>query len=457
VRLFPALIASVALFAGPALLAQDRPPPQPQPTQGGQPGDDGQLVVDVTGGRRAELPIAIPYMPTPSAADTAAGNTQNLGQQVAQIVSTDLSNSGLFTPIGPSGLPNVSFDQVQAPNYGAFSSTGAQNLVQGFVQANGNGTLTVGCYLYDMAAQSQLTRAGYVVQPRDWRRAAHRCADSIYSRLTGEGGYFDTRIVYVSETGPARRRIKRLAIMDYDGANHRFLTNGQYTVLTPRFAPDQRTVTFMTYQGDRQPRVMVYDIESGQVRPLVAQPYMTFAPRYSPDSSRIIFSMAINGNTDIYTIPVAGGTPTRLTNAPGIDTGGSFSPDGRRIVFESDRSGNQQIYVMNADGSGQRRISFGGGGYATPVWSPRGDLIAFTRTGSFQIGVMTPEGSNARILTSGIYAEGPSWAPNGRAIMFTRGASQGQLWYVDIASGALRRVATPLGGSDPAWSPLRPN
>lgn len=441
--LIAAFVAGAPL-AG-AALAQEAPASSEPPP----------IEVDVTGGQRAALPIAVPVMPTPSAADTAAGNTQALGRQVAQIVVTDLGNSGLFTPVGPDGLPSVSFAQVEAPDFGAFSPTGAQNLVQGFVQANGNGTLTVGCYLYDVAAQSQLARAGYVVSPRDWRRAAHRCADTIYSRLTGEGAYFDTRIVYVSETGPARRRIKRLAMMDYDGANHRFLTNGQYTVLTPRFAPDQRTITFMTYQGQRQPRVMVYEIESGRVRPLVEQPYMTFAPRYAPDSSRIIFSMAVNGNTDIYTIPVAGGTPTRLTNAPGIDTGGSFSPDGSRIVFESDRSGSQQLYVMDADGSGQRRISFGGGGYATPVWSPRGDLIAFTRTGSFQIGVMTPGGSGQRILTSGGYAEGPSWAPNGRAIMFTRGASAGQLWYVDVASGAVRQVRTPLGGSDPAWSPLR--
>jgi TolB protein len=436
------LAACLSAAAGPALAQETQPPADDEPVRVGE-------------GVTAAQPIAVPYMPTPAAADTAAGGTEALGRQIAQIVATDLGNSGLFTPIGPSGVPAVSFPQVQAPDYAAFSATGAQNLVQGFVQSNSNGTLTVGCYLYDISGQNQVARAGYVIQPRDWRRAAHRCADSIYSRLTGEGAYFDTRIVYVSETGPARRRIKRLAIMDYDGANHRFLTNGQYTVLTPRFAPDQRTITFMTYQGDRQPRVMVYEIETGQVRPLVAQPYMTFAPRYSPDSSRIIFSMAINGNTDIYTIPVAGGTPTRLTNAPGIDTGGSFSPDGRRIVFESDRSGTQQIYVMDASGANQRRISFGGGGYATPVWSPRGDLIAFTRTGSFQIGVMTPEGSGSRILTSGVYAEGPSWAPNGRAVMFTRGASQGQLWYVDVASGALRRVQTPQGGSDPAWSPLR--
>lgn len=450
----PAFALLAALFAGalPAApgRAQTAPAPAAQPATEPPP-----LEVDVTGGQRAALPIAVPVMPTPAAADTAAGNTGALGRQVADIVSTDLGNSGLFTPIGPDGLPAVSFPQVTAPDFAAFSATGAPNLVQGFVQANANGTLTVGCYLYDVATRAELVRQGYVVQPRDWRRAAHRCADTIYSRLTGEGAYFDTRIVYVSETGPARRRIKRLAIMDYDGANHRFLTNGQYTVLTPRFAPNQQTITFMTYQGQQQPRVMIYQIDSGQVRPLVAQPYMTFAPRYAPDSSHIIFSMAVNGNTDIYRIPVAGGTPQRLTNAPGIDTGGSYSPDGSKIVFESDRSGTQQLYVMDADGSNQRRISFGGGGYATPVWSPRGDLIAFTRTGSFQIGVMTPDGSGQRILTSGVYAEGPSWAPNGRAVMYTRGASAGQLWYVDVASGATRQVRTPLGGSDPAWSPLR--
>ncbi len=445
-------IAIAALSLSAPALAQEAVPVAPPPPAGQE--EDGQLVVDVTGGQRAALPIAVPAMPTPQPADTPAGNTAALGRQVAEIVAADLRNSELFTPIGPSGLNAPSYPQVTAPDFGYFGTTGAQNLVQGFVQANPDGQLTVGCYLYDVAARSELARQGYVVAPRDWRRAAHRCADSIFSRLTGEGAYFDTRIVYVSETGPANRRIKRLAIMDYDGANHRFLTNGQWTVLTPRFAPNQQTITVRTYQDER-PRVMVYELDSGRTRPLVAGANLTFAPRYSPDSRHIIFSMAVNGNTDIYRIPVAGGTPQRLTNTPGIDTGGSYSPDGSRIVFESDRSGSQQLYVMNADGSNKRRISFGGGGYATPVWSPRGDLIAFTTTGGFRIGVMSPDGGGERILTGGGGAEGPSWAPNGRAIMFTRGLSNGQLYYVDVASGATRRVPTPLGGSDPAWSPLR--
>jgi TolB protein len=444
--------ALVFATATPAF-SQEAPPPPASATAPQQDDDD---TVRVGQGVTSQIRIAIPVMPTPAATDTAAGNTSALGQQVATIVTADLRNSELFAPIGPGELRPVTFPQVTAPDYPYFSAAGAQNLVQGFVQANANGSITVGCYVYDVATHTELARQGYVVQPRDWRRAAHRCADSIFSRLTGEGGYFDTRIVYVSETGPARHRIKRLAIMDYDGANHRFLTNGQWTVLTPRFAPNQQTITFMTYENER-PRVMVYELDSGRARPLVTGPYMTFAPRYSPDSRYIIFSMAMNGNTDIYRIPTAGGTPQRLTNSPGIDTGGSYSPDGSRIVFESDRGGTQQIYMMDADGSNQRRISFGGGGYATPVWSPRGDLIAFTKTGGFRIGVMAPDGSGERILTGGGGAEGPSWAPNGRAIMFTRGLSAGQLWYVDVASGATRRVPTPLDGSDPAWSPLRPN
>jgi TolB protein len=347
---------------------------------------------------------------------------------------------------------------VTAPNYDAFTGA-AQTLVQGFVQANANGSLTVGCYLYDVAAQRSLASEGFTVQPAQWRRAAHRCADMIYGRLTGESGLFDSRVVYVAESGPPGRRIKRLAIMDQDGANHRFLTNGQFTALTPRLSPDNRTITYMTYT-EEQPRVFVYDLSSGRSRPLVADPHMTFAPRFSPDGKQIVFSMAVNGNTDIYRVAAAGGAPVRLTTAPGIDTGGSFSPDGSRIVFESDRSGGQQIYVMGADGSGQRRISFGGGRYATPVWSPRGDLVAFTKiAGNFRIGVMSPSGGGERLLTNGWHDEGPSWAPNGRVLIFFRsaqGSGRGSIWAIDAAGGNERRIVTPLDGSDPAWSAINP-
>ena len=423
------------------------------------PAASAPLRVDITGGISQPMPIAIPDMPTPRALGTQAGNTEALGRQVAQIITTDLKNSGLFSPLSSGQLRPVSFAQASAPDYPVWTSTGAQALVQGYVQANGDGTLTVGCYLYDVFARTELTRQGFVVGPAEWRRAAHKCADTVYTRLTGEGPYFDSQVIYVSETGPKRNRTKRLAIMDQDGANHRFITNGQSLVLTPRFASGRQSIVYMSYEHD-QPRVYVYDVGSGRSRRVVEQPYTTFGPRVSPDGRNVLFSMIVNGNCDIYRVGIGGGQPVRLTTSPGIDTGGSYSPDGSKIVFESDRSGGQQLYVMNADGSGQHRISFGGGRYATPVWSPRGDLIAYTHIGGgFSVGTMSTSGSGAKDLTNGWQDEGPSWAPNGRVLMFFRtaqGSGRAQLWSVDLTGVNERRVPTPLDGSDPAWGPLLP-
>jgi TolB protein len=417
-----------------------------------------QLRVDISGGIQAPMPIAIPNMPTPSNASTPAGSTGELGLKVAEIVSNDLRNSGLFRPLG--GLPAVPFTQVAAPDFAVWQNRSAQALVQGFVQTNPDGTLTVGCYLYDVFLKTELARQGFVVQPAFWRRAAHKCADTVYTRLTGEGPYFDSRVVYISETGPARNRIKRLAIMDQDGFNHRMLTNGQNLVLTPRFNPANQTIVYMSYAGQR-PRIYSYDIASGRQRLVADLPNMTFSPRFSPDGRYIVFSMAVGGNTDIYRVSASGGGLTRMTNSPGIDSSASYSPDGSKIVFESDRGGAQQIYVMGADGSNQQRISFGDGRAGTPVWSPRGDLIAFTRMGggAFRIAVMRPDGGGERVLTNAWQDEGPSWSPNGRVVMFfrtARGSGNPQLWSVDLTGVNERRIPTPLGGSDPAWSPLLP-
>lgn len=454
------LLASIALALLPgAAAAQDAAPQGPGPAPGAGPAPGQRLTVDITGGISQPMPIAIPVMPTPNALKTPAGSTDVLGDQVSQVITNDLKNSGLFAPLSKDQLRPVSFPQVSAPDYGAWLPTGAQALVQGFVQANGDGTLTVGCYLYDVFAKSEMVRQGFVVKPSEWRRGAHKCADTVYSRLTGEGPYFDSQVIYVSETGPKKNRTKRLAIMDQDGANHRFITNGQSLVLTPRFAPNRQTVVFMSFENE-QPRVYVYEVGSGRKRLVVNQPYTTFAPRFSPDGRSILFSMIVNGNCDIYRVGASGGTPVRLTTSPGIDTGGSYSPDGSKIVFESDRSGTQQLYVMNADGSNQHRISFGSGRFATPVWSPRGDLIAYTHLGGgFAVGVMATDGSGAKDLTNGWQDEGPTWSPNGRVLMFfrtARGSGKADLWSVDLTGVNEHAIPTPLDGSDPAWGPLLP-
>lgn len=453
-------------IAVPAV-AQTPPAPQQTPPAGGQ-AQDGQTapeeplrIIDVTDESAQDMVIAIPAMPTSENVDTAAGSTSDLGGRLAQVIDDDLRNTGLFKTLGPRAARPIAYGEVTTPDWGGWSAISAQALVQGYVRATGPGQITVGCYLYDVALQQEMVRQGFVVGVSDWRRAAHKCADAIYTRLTGEGPYFDSQVVYVSETGPKNKRIKRLAIMDQDGANHQFLTNGQTIVLTPRLSPDQREIVYMSYE-QRRPAIYIYDRVNRKQRLVASNVNLNFAPRWSPDGRWILFSMSVSGNIDLYRVSAAGGgTPQRLTNAPGIDTGGSYSPDGSQIAFESDRSGTQQIYVMNADGSNQHRISFGSGRYATPAWSPRGDLIAFTRTGggAFRIGVMSPSGGDEKLLTDSWGDEGPSWSPNGRVLMFFRtaqGSGRPDLWSVDLTGVNAHRIPTPLDGSDPSWGPIRP-
>ncbi|MBO0749214.1 MAG: Tol-Pal system protein TolB, partial [Porphyrobacter sp.] len=385
--------------------------------------------------------------------------TTALGLELSRVIYNDLRNNALFKPTGPDALPRPGYPQITAPDFGLWRGRGAEDVVQGYVRAGPGGQLTVGCYLYDVALGQELTRGGWVVAPADWRRAAHKCADLVYSRLSGESPFFDSKIAYIAETGPKNHRIKRLAVMDSDGANHRFITNGQAIALTPRYSPDYTRIMYLSYLAGN-PRLYVYDIRTGAQKLLVSSSNPTFAPRWSPDGRTILYSMAIGGNTQIYKMSVNGGAATRLTNSPGIDIGGSFSPDGRQIVFESDRSGSQQCYVMNADGSNQHRISFFGGRCASPEWSPRGDLIAFTHiVGDLRVAVMTPSGGGLRYLTNGWQDEAPTWSPNGRIVQFFRtakGSGETSIWQVDLTGRNLRHLPTPVGASDPAWGPVLP-
>lgn len=458
-RRLPFRCAALVLALAPLAVRGQTPPAPPATTP--PPATDKPFEVTlVAGSASGANVIAIPHLPTPAAVATAAGRTDVLGAQIAEVMTQDLRGTGLFSPLEAVKLPPLDLDTVAAPAFGTWSGVGASALVTGRVSANGDGTLNIGCYLYDVTGKSELARQGFTVAPRDWRRAAHKCADMAYARLTGEGPYFDSRIVYISETGPKGRRIKRLAIMDQDGANHHFLTNGQNIALTPRLAPNHQLLVYMSYLANRG-QIYVYNLTTGAQRLVISTPNLTFAPRLSPDNRYVLFSMAEAGNTNLYRVPLSGGTPERLTSAPGISTGGSYSPDGSKIVFESDRSGTQQLYVMNADGSSPHRISFGDGRYATPAWSPRGDTIAFTKIGGgkFRIGVMSPSGGNERLLSDSWQDEGPSWSPNGRVVTFfraERGSGRTTLWAVDLTGANEHRIPTPLDASDPSWGALLP-
>ncbi len=447
-------IALALLLCGFPALAQQAAPP-PAPDQGGLSGS----VSDESPWQ--DLGIAIPAFATDADAPTQAspGSTSAVGLALARVITDDLKNNGLFKPVGPGALPQPAFAQITAPDFPTWSARSAEMLVQGYVRANGDGQLTVGCYLYDVQLKQQLTKAGWVVAPAEWRRTAHKCADLVYSRLSGESPFFDSRIAYIAETGPKDRRMKRLAIMDSDGANHRFITTGQATALTPRYSPDYASIVYLSYLNGN-PRIYVYDLASSTQRLVTQSRNPTFAPRWSPDGKWLLYAMAVGGNTDIYRVSARGGESQRLTDSPGIDLGGSYAPDGRKIVFESDRSGTQQVYVMDADGTNQQRISFFGGRAATPEWSPRGDQIAFTHiVGNFRIAVMSPQGQAMRDLTDSWQDEAPTWSPNGRIIQFfrtTKGSGRSGIWQVDLTGRNERRLPTPVDGSDPAWGPVRP-
>ncbi|MCO4317653.1 Tol-Pal system beta propeller repeat protein TolB [Phyllobacterium sp. 21LDTY02-6] len=408
-----------------------------------------EVVIDITKGTVEPLPIAI--------TDFLSGD--QLGAQISSVVAADLERSGLFAPIDKGAFIEKISNPDAQPRFDDWKVINAQALVTGRVTKQGDGRLKAEFRLWDTFAGQQLEGQQFFTSPDSWRRVAHIIADAIYERLTGEKGYFDTRVVFVDESGSKEKRIKRLGIMDQDGANVRYLTNGKDLVLTPRFSPSRQEITYMSYEHGR-PQIYLLQLETGQ-RELVGNfPGMTIAPRFSPDGQKVIMSLLQeDGSANVYSMDLRSRTTTRLTSTSAIDTGASYSPDGTQIVFESDRGGRPQIYKMGADGSNPQRISFGDGSYSTPVWSPRGDLIAFTKQsgGQFSIGVMKTDGSGERILTSGYHDEGPTWAPNGRVLMFFRmppGSASPHLMTVDLTGRNLRQIQTPNLASDPAWSPL---
>jgi len=450
------LCLSAAALAQTTAAPTAAPAEAPKAAPGAAPGA-APLEITVGGGAFRAIPIAAP------AFIGADAQTQATASEITDLVVRNLAGSGLFRAIGRAAHPEQIARFDQPLTFDAWRKAGADAVVVGDAQTESDGRLRVRFRLFDTASGEQAQGLQLLVDPAAWRRAAHKISDAIYAALTGEGGYFDTRIVFVDETGAKGERVKRLAMMDQDGANLRYLTSGDDLVLTPRFSPTDQEILYISYASG-EPQVYLFNLDTGQREVLGRFPGMTFAPRFSPDGRQVALSLAQDGNTDIYLMDLASRQLRRLTRSPAIETAPSFSPDGTRIVFESDRGGAQQIYVMSATGgeATAQRISYGQGRYSTPVWSPRGDLIAFTRIagGQFQVGVMRDDGSQERVLDATFHSEGPTWAPNGRVLAFFR-ESPGQsgapsLWRIDVTGAALTRVPTPNAASDPAWSPLLP-
>ena len=423
----------------------------------------GLITVDITRGNLDPLPIAIsPLHVDPKSEKISQFETEKLGEEISKIVERNFKSTGLFNPLKKDAFVQKPDIAHLKPRFEDWRLIKAQALVTGKLLIKDK-KLKVEFRLWDLTAAKEMVALSFTTTPNNWRRVAHIISDKIYERLTGESGYFDTRIAYVSETGPKNQRIKKLAIMDQDGFNIKYLTLGNELVLTPRFNTTNQLVTYLSYFKN-MPRVYLLDIETGIQEVVGNFPGMTFAPRFSPDGKKIIMSFAKDGNSDIYSMDLETRVVEQITKHPSIDTSPSYSPDGKYITFNSDRSGLQQIYVMRSDGTQVKRITHGAGLYGTPVWSPRGDLIAFTkvRKGRFYIGVMRSDGSGERLLTENFYQEAPSWSPNGRVLIFyreTKSDSKGKgfsakLWSIDITGYNERRLKTETDASDPSWSSL---
>jgi len=412
------------------------------------------LRIEITEGVIEPMPFAVPDF----VAENGAGG--QYAQSLARVIANNLTGTGLLREIPPEAHVGriTSFDSpVQFSDWRAINT---RALITGAVRVSGQ-QITVKFRLFDVVSGQQLGDGLQLDGRTDaWRRMAHRVSDQVYQRLTGESGYFDSRVVFIAESGPRNNRRKQVAIMDQDGENTQYLTDGSALAFAPRFSPTGDRILFTSYETGF-PRIYLMDVASRRRQIIGDQPgTMTFAPRFSPDGQSVVYSLSVDGRTDLFRLELSTGQRWQLTQTETIDTAPSFSPDGAQIVFESDRSGNSQLYVMPVSGGTAQRISFGQGRYSTPVWSPRGDLVAFTKqfNGRFHIGVMRLDGSNERLLTASFLDEGPTWSPNGRVIMFTREAagSDPVLMSVDITGRNLRRVSTPGPASDPSWSPLLP-
>ena len=449
------LLAGSALLAATPLLmphgawAQQVPA---APAAGGA----RSAVIDVDRARTEPIPIAVPPL-----AGSGGADSDRLGRDIAGVITNNLARCGLFRPVNPQAFLGGPAGAGDVPNFANWKQIGAQALVTGKVEEQGGDKVRVEFRLWDVLPQTQIQGTAYTTTLSNWRRIAHIISDVIYERLLGEKGYFDTRIVYIANSGPRGRRIKRLAIMDQDGENNRFLTDGSAMALTPRFHPTKDEIAFMSYANNR-PRVYLFDLGTGRQSLLGDFRGITLSPRFSPDGSSVVIAETDSSGSSIYAVNLASRASRRLTDSGAIDVSPCYSPDGTQIVFNSDRDGDQQLYIMGADGGGAKRISFGQGKYATPVWSPRGDLIAYTRISgnTFAIGVMHPDGTGERILSESWFVEGPTFCPNGRVLMFWRetiggGRSSGsRLVSIDITGFNEREITTPTDASDPAWSPL---
>lgn len=403
--------------------------------------------------------------------DAVDPNLKTSSFEVFERVRKNLKTTDLFEILKQSGHLEAQKDASLAqdnltvesiPNFEKYAKAGIGAIVIGQFNFDAQGNIELRVRMWDVLDQRQLFGKFYTASKDNLRKAANMISNEIFKSISGESsGHFTSQILYVSETGPAAKRIKKISMIDFDGENNHSLTDGRELVLTPIFSKRMNEIFYLRYFEDK-PQIFSLDLRNLRSRKLGGFRGTTFAASVNPkDQNLILLSAIVDGNSDIYELNINGNSAKRLTKNPAIDTTPSYSPDGKFITFASDRDSGQKIYVMYADGSSVSRITSDSGSYSKPVWSPDGKLIAFTKIkgGQFYIGVIAPNGKGEKLLTGGYLVEGAKWSPNGRYLIYAKkkGAygrdSMSRLFVIDVVTGFEFEVPTPAneGASDPDW------
>ncbi len=410
-----------------------------------------KVYIDIRSPSFRKFPLAVaPFRAVSSQAE------MRLGDRVTDILNDDLNITGFFSVIdgrsagalgsqaAEKGVENVDFQ--------GWSGSGAEALVIGEVTYKEN-ALVLEARLYDVVKKEMILGKRYTGEIHDLSRMVHRFADEVVFALTGEQGFFQTKIVYVSQaTGK-----KEISLMDFDGRNATRLTHHNSICLSPRFSPDGTRIAFTSYKSGN-PDIYIKDLRTGAERRAFRYPGLNISPSWSPDGQRLAMTLSKDGNSEIYTARLDGSDLQRVTDHPGIDVSPTWSPDGRRIAFVSNRGGTPQIYAMDASGQNVQRLTFEGTYNTHPSWSPRGDRIAFDATvrGEHNICTIQADGANFKVLTANLsQCEMPSWSPDGRNLVFSSNRNGvPNIYLIDAEGTRIKRLTFEKGGDTyPNWSP----
>ena len=401
-----------------------------------------QLRIEITGVGANQIPIAIPQFQ----------GTNNAPLDLSAVISADLERSGAFRSIKVMG--ELPAEDLQTPRAKFWRTMGANALVMGTVEKLAELRYRVNYRLFDISENKVTDEKQYDVSPQDLRLTAHRIADAVYEKLTGESGIFASRLAYVLQRGP---KAYELIVSDSDGENAQAALRSNQSIISPMWSPNGLLLTYVSFEANK-PVVYLHDVRTGERRLIASFKGNNSAPAFSPDGKTMALALSMGGGTHVYLMSTNGTNVRRFTNSQGIDTEPVFSPDGQYVYFTSDRGGSPQIYRQAVAGGAAERITYNAEYAISPAISPKGDKLAFISrfNGAFRVTLLDLMTGTQLVLTDTMRDESPTFAPNGKILVYaTEEAGRGVLATVSL-DGRVRTRLTGQRGDirEPSWGPL---